>query len=122
VAEFINGTLDRSYILGLRVEGQWAKDQVLGTFELADQVWFIRDGHGSNRLLADAQGRPVELFDYAAYGEPIYMVAARPAHALRHGHHGRCAIPCLGTHTDFHGEIAVGTGMIREMRSGGGCG
>jgi hypothetical protein len=57
-------TLDTTYVLGLRVEGQ--KDP-------AGTVWFLRDGHGSNRLLTDSTGAPVsgQSYDYRAFGEAI---------------------------------------------------
>ena len=73
--ESVNGGLERSYVLGLRVEGQWAKDEVLGTFGLADQVWFIRDGHGSNRGLTGTDGAVLASYDYTAFGDAIGFIA-----------------------------------------------
>jgi RHS repeat-associated protein len=55
--------LDRSYVLGLRVEGQY--DSVDGA------LYFVRDGHGSNRLLTDGAGDAMELYDYRAFGEAV---------------------------------------------------
>jgi YD repeat-containing protein len=55
-------TLNRSYVLGLRVEGQ---------SEGAGTRRFARDGHGSVRALVDPQGKVVERYDYQAFGEPV---------------------------------------------------
>lgn len=57
-------TLNTTYVIGLRIEGQ--KDST-------GIVWFIRDGHGSNRGLADSTGAPVtnESYGYKAFGDAI---------------------------------------------------
>ena len=67
--ERVNGTLDRAYILGVRVEGQEDAQGV---------VYLLRDGHGSTRQLADDQGRVITnlagnplLYSYDAYGSSI---------------------------------------------------
>ncbi|MCY2950354.1 MAG: hypothetical protein NTU53_00005, partial [Planctomycetota bacterium] len=55
---------------GLRVEGQ---------ADASGSVWFVRDGHGSDRLVTDDPlGRVVERYDYAAYGETVSFVRIDP--------------------------------------------
>jgi YD repeat-containing protein len=65
IEENTAGTSSRSYVAGNAVLGQ--SDATNGT------VYFIRDGHGSNRGLTDATGAIVtgEVYDYQGFGEAI---------------------------------------------------
>lgn len=67
IEERVEGTLDRSYVLGLRVEGQ-ADSQGM--------VYFLLDGHGSNRALLDTNGSVQANYDYEAFGDAIGFTAA----------------------------------------------
>jgi hypothetical protein len=60
IEESVDGVLERSYLLGLRVEGQ---DDPAGT------VWFLHDGHGSNRGLIESNASVSAEYDYQAFGE-----------------------------------------------------
>jgi YD repeat-containing protein len=61
-----NATLNTTYVLGLRMEGQ--KDAT-GT------VWFNRDGHGSNRGLIESTGTVSATYDYKAFGDALGFIA-----------------------------------------------
>jgi hypothetical protein len=53
-------TVSRSYVLGLKVEGQ--SDSTNG------KVYYLTDGHGSTRALVNTSGAVIERYDYDAFG------------------------------------------------------
>ncbi len=68
--EWVGSTLDRSYLVAMRVEGQLGGDGLR---------MFVRDSRGSNRALLDELGRVAERYDYQAFGEKVSFVTLNPA-------------------------------------------
>jgi hypothetical protein len=67
--ERVNGTLDRSYVLGLRVEAQR---------DVQGMAYLLRDGHGSTTMLGNADGTVITdnagnpvLYAYDAFGTAV---------------------------------------------------
>jgi uncharacterized delta-60 repeat protein len=64
----VGGSPNRSYVLGQKVEAQ--SDATNGT------LYFVTDGHGSTRAVANSSGVVVQTYDYDAFGTALDFSAA----------------------------------------------